>query len=142
MSNECRDMSGIITDNMKQSPMFRGLQLHPETEDQIMDLETMPTYEPALAPTGAPSVEPTTPPADPGDPPQITEREHDEFGRVTLTRDPELNETGYTWELGGRLLLESPPGQRERDQRDEGQQHRHRHRDEESSAGLEGVGDP
>lgn len=66
ISIQKRDESGIITDNMKQSPMFRGLQLHPETEDQIMDLETMPTYEPTLEPMGAPSA-PATPPADPGE---------------------------------------------------------------------------
>ncbi len=62
VSIQKRDESGIITDNMKQSPMFRGLQLHPETADEIMDLETHPTYEPTLEPAERPAEPPVDEP--------------------------------------------------------------------------------
>jgi type II secretory pathway component GspD/PulD (secretin) len=42
ISIEARDQSGIITDNMKQSPMFGELQVRPENEDEISTLEETP----------------------------------------------------------------------------------------------------
>ncbi|MFQ5423301.1 MAG: secretin N-terminal domain-containing protein [Phycisphaerae bacterium] len=49
LSIEERDGSGIITENMKQSPLFEGLQVFPESEGEIEDIEAPPTV-PGLPP--------------------------------------------------------------------------------------------
>ncbi len=43
LSIEERDKAGIITENMKQSPLFEGLQMFPESEGEIEDIEAPPT---------------------------------------------------------------------------------------------------
>ena len=42
MSIKHRDGAGIITRNMKQSPLFGGLQLSPDLEDEIESIEDVP----------------------------------------------------------------------------------------------------
>ena len=39
---EARDESGIITPEMKQSPLMKRLQITPESPSEIQDLETLP----------------------------------------------------------------------------------------------------
>lgn len=47
MSVKHRDGSGIITRNMKQSPLFDGLRVTPDSEDEIDSIENVPeTVEP------------------------------------------------------------------------------------------------
>jgi type II secretory pathway component GspD/PulD (secretin) len=61
LSIEARDESGIITPEMKQSPLMKNLQVKPESPDEIEDLDMPPETE---APDnqgyedGAPSTEP------------------------------------------------------------------------------------
>ncbi|RIK66790.1 MAG: hypothetical protein DCC65_08665 [Planctomycetota bacterium] len=45
LSIEKRDESGIITDEMKQSPLFDRLRIEPPAETQIEDFETLPGQE-------------------------------------------------------------------------------------------------
>lgn len=42
ISLAARDESGLITPNMKQSPLFAGLRISPEGEDEIPSVEAMP----------------------------------------------------------------------------------------------------
>jgi len=88
MSVDQRDLGGVITPNMKQSPLFRQLQTTPETSSEIDNIEvrpndvtpldppsdtpvrprTIPNYQPNGAPRYGPVVQPlsrprsTTPP--------------------------------------------------------------------------------
>ncbi|MBN2560752.1 MAG: hypothetical protein JXQ75_07475 [Phycisphaerae bacterium] len=57
LSIEERDKAGIITDNMKQSPLFERLQVLPEDEQELFDIEAPPD---ATEPAGRPRrTEPT-----------------------------------------------------------------------------------
>jgi type II secretion system protein D len=64
ISIESRDASGIITDEMKASPLFGGLRQQPEIESEVPEIETPPagaiTPQGATMPT-APEVEPVIP---------------------------------------------------------------------------------
>jgi len=61
LSIEERDGSGIITDNMKQSPMFGKLRIEPETESEVPSIEAAPEE---LVPPEA-GEQPTSPEAEP-----------------------------------------------------------------------------
>ncbi|HWL94539.1 MAG TPA: secretin N-terminal domain-containing protein [Phycisphaerae bacterium] len=50
MSIEARDQSGIITDTMKSSPLFEGIQLTPEQEFEIHSIEDMPAEADVIDP--------------------------------------------------------------------------------------------
>ncbi len=68
ISIEKRDESGIITDNMKQSPLMEGLQLKPEDEQEISSLDLPPeSAEPGAMPASYEPVVPVEPV--PGQPP-------------------------------------------------------------------------
>lgn len=64
LSEQLRDESGIITDNMKQSVLFGKLRVQPEDAAEIESIETPPaptdlTLPPTSAPGGEPAVVPT-----------------------------------------------------------------------------------
>ncbi len=62
ISIEKRDESGIITDNMKQSPLFEGLQVKPEDEEEISSLDTPPEQgEPGVTPASYQQTVPVEP---------------------------------------------------------------------------------
>jgi type II secretory pathway component GspD/PulD (secretin) len=66
ISVESRDASGIITDEMKASPLFGGLRLQPEAESEVLEIETPPgtAESPAAAHAPQPGME-----TEPGAPP-------------------------------------------------------------------------
>lgn len=79
LSIEARDGSGIITDNMKQSPLFEGLQVKPEDAQEISSLDTPPeetgngvvpaSYDMTVPVESEPGAAPSeTPPSEPGKP--------------------------------------------------------------------------
>ncbi|MFH1417752.1 MAG: secretin N-terminal domain-containing protein [Planctomycetota bacterium] len=67
ISIEKRDDSGIITDNMKRSSMFKGLRLEPEAEDELVDIEMPPRQ---TIPTVVPSQQPVETEAPDGEKPK------------------------------------------------------------------------
>ena len=64
ISVESRDTSGIITDEMKASPLFGGLRVQPQAANEISELEAPPIGP--LGPTAAPAPGQTIAPVEPG----------------------------------------------------------------------------